>query len=127
MSKETVVTIREATDNTLQLLDPQGEVLFECELGDEYHTLILEVGLNKILKDAIKHWELEDKPEVSEYYDDFPKLPDLKKDINKHKMMKALEDVYKYFSDDDAEISDETFELLEELFGELPYNWKKKK
>jgi len=36
--------------------------------------LILEVGLNKILKDAIKHWELEDKPEVSEYYDDFPKL-----------------------------------------------------
>ena len=60
-------------------------------------------------------------------FDGFPKLPDLKKDINKYKMMKALEDVYKYFSDDDAEISDETFELLEELFGELPYNWKKEK
>ena len=48
------------TDNTLRLVDQKGELLFECEIGDKYHQLILEVGLNKILKEAIKHWELED-------------------------------------------------------------------
>ena len=48
------------TDNTLRLVDQEGELLFECEIGDEYHQLILEVGLNKILKEAIKHWELEE-------------------------------------------------------------------
>ena len=55
------------TDNTLRLVDQKGELLFECEIGDEYHQLILEVGLNKILKKAIKYWELEDKPEVDEF------------------------------------------------------------
>ena len=58
------------TDNTLRLLDPQGELLLECEIGDKYHKLILEVGLNKILKDAIEHWELEDEPEVDEFKTD---------------------------------------------------------
>ena len=49
------------TDNTLRMVDQKGELLFECEIGDEYHQLILEVGLNKILKEAIEHWELEDE------------------------------------------------------------------
>ena len=49
------------TDNTLRLVDQKGELLFECEIGDKYHQLILEVGLNKILKEAIEHWELEDE------------------------------------------------------------------
>ena len=49
------------TDNTLRLVDQKGELLFECEIGDEYHQLILEVGLNKILKEAIEHWKLEDE------------------------------------------------------------------
>ena len=48
------------TDNTLRLVDQKGELLFECEIGDKYHQLILEVGLNKILKESIEHWELED-------------------------------------------------------------------
>ena len=49
------------TDNTLRLVDQKGELLFECEIGDKYHQLILEVGLNKILKEAIEHWKLEDE------------------------------------------------------------------
>ena len=70
MSNETVGKIEQltkTTDNTLQLLDQEGELLFECEIGDEYHQMILEVGLNKILKDAVEHWELEDEPEVEEF------------------------------------------------------------
>jgi len=62
MSNETVGKIEQltkTTDNTLQLLDQEGELLFECEIGDEYHQMILEVGLNKILKDAVEHWESE--------------------------------------------------------------------
>ena len=64
MSKETVgkmEQLTETTDNTLRLVDQKGELLFECEIGDEYHQLILEVGLNKILKEAIEHWKLEDE------------------------------------------------------------------
>ena len=64
MSNETVGKIEQltkTTDNTLQLLDQEGELLFECEIGDEYHQMILEVGLNKILKDAVEHWESEDE------------------------------------------------------------------
>ena len=55
------------TDNTLRLVDQKGELLFECEIGDEYHQLILEVGLNKILKESLEHWELEDESEVDEF------------------------------------------------------------
>ena len=55
------------TDNTLRLVDQKGELLFECEIGDKYHQLILEVGLNKILKESIEHWELEDESEVDEF------------------------------------------------------------
>ena len=58
------------TDNTLRLVDQEGELLLECEIGDKYHKLILEVGLNKILKDSIEHWELEDEPEVDEFKTD---------------------------------------------------------
>ena len=63
MSKE----MSKETDNTLRLVDQKGELLFECEIGDKYHQLILEVGLNKILKESIEHWELEDEPEVDEF------------------------------------------------------------
>jgi hypothetical protein len=49
--------LTETIDNTLQLVDQKGELLFECEIGDEYHQMILEVGLNKILKDAVEQWE----------------------------------------------------------------------
>ena len=64
MSNETVGKIEQltkTTDNTLQLLDQEGELLFECEIGDEYHQMILEVGLNKILKEAVEQWESEDE------------------------------------------------------------------
>ena len=57
MSKE----MSKETDNTLRLVDQKGELLFECEIGDKYHQLILEVGLNKILKESIEHWELEEE------------------------------------------------------------------
>jgi len=33
----------------LKLVDQDGELLLECKIGDKYHQLILEVGLNTIL------------------------------------------------------------------------------
>ena len=38
----------------LKITDQNGDLLLECEFGDEYHKLLLEVGLNKILKDAVE-------------------------------------------------------------------------
>jgi hypothetical protein len=47
-----------------------------------------------------------------------------KESVEKYKMMKALEDLHTYFSDDDAEISENTLDLLEALFGKL--EWRDK-
>ena len=41
----------------LKITDQNGDLLLECEVGDEYHRLLLEVGLNNILKDAVEHWK----------------------------------------------------------------------
>jgi hypothetical protein len=38
----------------LKLIDQDGELLLECRIGDEYHQLLLEVGLNTILEKFIK-------------------------------------------------------------------------
>jgi len=52
-------------------------------------------------------------------------LPELQNSSEtKHRMIKALENLHQYFSDDDAEISEETLDLLEELFGKL--KWRDK-
>ena len=40
--------------NNLKLVDQTGELLLECRIGDEYHQLLLEVGLNTILEKFIK-------------------------------------------------------------------------
>ena len=40
--------------NNLKLVDQTGELLLECKIGDEYHQLLLEVGLNTILEKFIK-------------------------------------------------------------------------
>ena len=40
--------------NNLKLVDQNGELLLECKIGDEYHQLLLEVGLNTILERFIK-------------------------------------------------------------------------
>ena len=40
--------------NKLKLVDQHGELLLECRIGDEYHQLLLEVGLNTILEKFIK-------------------------------------------------------------------------
>ena len=40
--------------NNLKLVDQHGELLLECKIGDEYHQLLLEVGLNTILERFIK-------------------------------------------------------------------------
>jgi len=52
-------------NNKLQLTDQNGELLLKCEVGDKYHQMILEVGLNKILKDAVEHWEKDDADETT--------------------------------------------------------------
>ena len=40
--------------NKLKLVDQHGELLLECRIGDENHRVLLEVGLNTILKKIIK-------------------------------------------------------------------------
>jgi hypothetical protein len=40
--------------NKLKLVDQHGELLLECRIGDEYHQLLLEAGLNTILEKFIK-------------------------------------------------------------------------
>jgi len=40
--------------NNLKLVDQHGELLLECRIGDEYHQLLLEVGLNTILERFIQ-------------------------------------------------------------------------
>ncbi len=45
----------------LKLVDQDGELLLECRIGDEYHQLLLEVGLNTILEKFIKIKEENEK------------------------------------------------------------------
>ena len=45
----------------IKLVDQNGELLLECSIGDEYHQLLLEVGLNTILKRALSEYEGEDE------------------------------------------------------------------
>jgi hypothetical protein len=40
--------------NKLKLVSENGELLLECRVGDKYHQLLLEVGLNTILEKFIK-------------------------------------------------------------------------
>ena len=47
--------------NNLKLVDQTGELLLECRIGDEYHQLLLEVGLNTILEKFIKIKEENEK------------------------------------------------------------------
>ena len=47
--------------NKLKLVDQHGELLLECRIGDEYHQLLLEVGLNTILEKFIKIKEENEK------------------------------------------------------------------
>jgi hypothetical protein len=42
-------------DKQLKLVDQKGELLLECTIGDKYHQLLLEVGLNTILKKFLKN------------------------------------------------------------------------
>ena len=44
--------------NKLKLVDQNGELLLECRVGDKYHQLLLEVGLNTILERFIKEGNL---------------------------------------------------------------------
>jgi hypothetical protein len=42
----------------LKLVDQDGELLLECKIGDKYHQLLLEIGLNTILDQVLK-WDKE--------------------------------------------------------------------
>ena len=45
-------------DETIKLIDENtGELLLECYLGDKYHQLLLEIGLNTILERAVFEYE----------------------------------------------------------------------
>ena len=42
-------------NDTIKLIDEKtGELLLECTIGDKYHQLLLEVGLNTILEKFVK-------------------------------------------------------------------------
>ncbi len=45
-------------DEQLKLVDQNGELLLECRVGDKYHQLLLEVGLNTILEKFLKEGNL---------------------------------------------------------------------
>jgi len=48
--------------NKIKLIDDKtGELLLECKVGDKYHQLLLEVGLNTILDQVLK-WDKEWTP-----------------------------------------------------------------
>ena len=44
----------QAISDKLKLVDQNGELLLECRMGDKYHQLLLEVGLNTILEKFLK-------------------------------------------------------------------------
>ena len=44
----------QTASDKLKLVDQNGELLLECSIGDRYHQLLLEVGLNTILEKFIK-------------------------------------------------------------------------
>ena len=55
--------------DTIKLIDKKtGELLLECSIGDRYHQLLLEVGLNTILKRVLSEHKFI-PPDVS--YDEF--------------------------------------------------------
>ena len=55
-------------NDKLKLIDEKtGELLFECRVGDKYHQLLLETGLNTILEKVLEwniFWEEEEKNEI---------------------------------------------------------------
>ena len=55
-------------NNKLKLIDEKtGELLLECRVGDKYHQLLLETGLNTILEKVLEwniFWEEEEKNEI---------------------------------------------------------------
>ena len=46
--------------NKLKLVDQNGELLLECNVGDKYHQILLEVGLNTILEKVLFEYESDD-------------------------------------------------------------------
>jgi hypothetical protein len=47
----------QTSSDKLKLVDQNGELLLECKIGDKYHQLLLEVGLNTILEHALSKYE----------------------------------------------------------------------
>ncbi len=58
MKKDTVGKIEQLTSGTsetiLDIHDQNGKLLLTCAVGDKYHKLLLEVGLDTILKQALQ-------------------------------------------------------------------------
>jgi len=49
-------------NETIKLIDENtGELLLECYLGDKYHQLLLEIGLNTILEKFVNENDWESK------------------------------------------------------------------
>jgi|TARA_B100000315_G_scaffold133173_1_gene122673 hypothetical protein len=50
------------TDDTIKLIDEKtGELLLKCKVGDKYHQLLLEIGLNTILEKFVNENDWESK------------------------------------------------------------------
>jgi len=54
----------------LKLVNQDGELLLECRIGDEYHQVLLEIGLNTILERAL--FEYESGGDFLEYVENRP-------------------------------------------------------
>ena len=54
----------------LKLVNQDGELLLECRIGDKYHQLLLEIGLNTILEKML--FEYESGGDFLEYVENRP-------------------------------------------------------
>jgi hypothetical protein len=60
-------------DDTIKLIDEKtGELLLKCKVGDKYHQLLLEVGLNTILDQVLK-WDIFWESELEQAVGDNPR------------------------------------------------------
>ena len=58
-------------NETIKLIDEKsGELLLECKIGDKYHQVLLEIGLNTILERAL--FEYESGGDFLEYVENRP-------------------------------------------------------
>ena len=85
-------------EDTIKLIDEKtGELLLKCKVGDKYHQLLLEVGLNTILEKFVNgnDWESKLDKEWTPLDGSVPleeQIKRAKKMVNKNQMLEDEEE-----------------------------------